>query len=210
MILINLLPHREAARKRRKDLFFVSLGIAAVIGLVISGLIYAWYQAQIATQRGKNTFLQAEVQNLETQIKDVATLQSEIVALKARQAAVEDLQSNRNLPVHIFTELIKQLPDGIFLTTMKQDGFSSLALSGRAQSNERVAEFLRNLSDNSLWFAKPELIQITSGTETLSPRDQRRVYDFQLKTQLRKPTDVQKPALTASTPAANASAAKKN
>lgn len=207
MILINLLPHREAARKRRKDVFYVTLGIAAVLGLVISGLIYGWYQAQIAAQQGKNTFLQAEVQKLETQIKDIAALQAEIVALKARQQAVEDLQSNRNLPVHIFTELIKQLPDGVFLTSMKQDGVSSIALAGRAQSNERVAEFLRSLANDSVWFTKPELIQITAGTENLSVKDQRRVYDFQLKTQLRKPSDLQKPANAASAPVAGASAA---
>jgi type IV pilus assembly protein PilN len=218
VILINLLPHREAARKRRKDLFFVTLGIAAILGLITSGLIYGWYQAQITSQQGKNTFLQAEVKLLETQIKDVATLQTEIVALKARQQAVEDLQSNRNLPVHIFTELIKQLPDGVYLTSMKQDGINSIALVGMAQSNERVAEFLRNLSNNSVWFAKPELVQTTAAIAILTPRDQRRVYDFQLKTQLRKPADVQKPATTASAPvsaalpvpsAAVASAAKK-
>lgn len=206
MILINLLPHREAARKRRKDLFFVTLGIAAVLGLIISGLIYGWYQAQIATQQGKNTFLQGEVKNLETQIKDIASLQAEIVALKARQQAVEDLQSNRNLPVHIFTELIKQLPDGVFLTSMKQEGVSSIALAGRAQSNERVAEFLRSLANDSVWFTKPELVQITAGTENLSAKDQRRVYDFQLKTQLRKPADLQKPAAGASAPVAGSSA----
>lgn len=200
MILINLLPHREAARKRRKEAFFVSLGIAALIGGLICGGIYAWYQAQIATQQGKNAFLQSEVKNLETQIKDVATLQAEIAALRARQLAVEDLQANRNTPVHLLNELVNQLPDGVYVNSMKQEG-TSIAISGVAQSNERVSELLRNLANNSTWFTRPELVEIVAATVALTPRDQRRVANFSLKTQLRNPTDVQKAAAAASAPA---------
>jgi type IV pilus assembly protein PilN len=203
VILINLLPHREAARKRRKDVFFVSLGLAALLGVLVSGLIYGWYQAQIATQQGKNTFLDNEVKQLEVQIKDVATLQTEIAALKARQEAVEDLQSNRNTPVHLFNELVKQLPDGVYVNSMKQEG-ASIALSGVAQSNERVSELLRNLANNSTWFAKPELVEIVAASVSLTARDQRRVSNFSIKTQLRKPADLQKSAASASASASSA------
>jgi type IV pilus assembly protein PilN len=197
VILINLLPHREAARKRRKEAFFVSLGIAAMIGGVICGLIYATYQARISAQNDKNTFLQAEIKKLENEIKEVSTLQAEIAALRARQQAVESLQADRNMPVYLLTELVKQLPDGVYVSSMKQDNVT-LSLLGTAQSQERVSEFLRNLANNSQWFIRPELIEIVAGSVALTPRDQRRVSNFSIKVQVRKPTDVQRPAAGAS------------
>ena len=100
MILINLLPHREAARKRRREAFYALLGVSAVAGLLVAGGIYLWYAAQISTQQGRNMVLTNEIKKLEAQIKDIATLQEEIAALRARQQAVEDLQADRNIPVH--------------------------------------------------------------------------------------------------------------
>jgi type IV pilus assembly protein PilN len=197
VILINLLPHREAARKRRKEAFFVSLGIAAMIGGVICGLIYVAYQAQISAQNDKNNFLKAEIKKLENEIKEVATLEGEIASLRARQQAVESLQADRNMPVYLLTELVKQLPDGVYVTSMKQDNVV-LSLLGSAQSQERVSELLRNLANNSQWFAKPELIEIVAASVALSPKDQRRVSNFSVRVQIRKPTDVQKPAPGAS------------
>jgi type IV pilus assembly protein PilN len=197
VILINLLPHREAARKRRKETFFVSLGIAALIGGVICGLVYAAYQAQISLQNDRNNFLQAEIKKLENEIKEVTTLQAEISSLRARQQAVESLQADRNMPVYLLTELVKQLPDGVYVSSMKQDNVT-LSLLGTAQSQERVSELLRNLANNSQWFVKPELLEIVAGNVNLSPRDQRRVANFSIKVQVRKPTDVQKPAAAAS------------
>jgi type IV pilus assembly protein PilN len=206
VILINLLPHREAARKRRKEAFFISLGAAALLGGLICGAVYVWYQAQISSQQNKNTFLQGEIKKLETQIKDVANLQAEIASLRARQQAVEDLQSDRNMPVHLLNELVKQLPDGVYVNSMKQDG-SNVALAGVAQSNERVSELLRNLANNSTWLMRPELIEIVASSVALSPRDQRRVANFSIKAQLRKPADIEKAAAAASAPAAGAPAA---
>ncbi len=197
MILINLLPHREAARKRRKEAFFVSLGIAAMVGGVICGLIYVTYQERISAQNDKNNFLQAEIKKLENEIKEVSTLQSEIASLRARQQAVESLQADRNMPVYLLTELVKQLPDGVYVSSMKQENVT-LSLLGTAQSQERVSELLRNLANNSQWFVKPELIEIVAGNVALSPRDQRRVANFSIKVQVRKPTDIQKPATGAS------------
>lgn len=207
MILINLLPHREAARKRRKEAFFTTLGAAALLGGLICGGVYVWYQAQISSQQSKNTFLQSEIKKLDLQIKDVATLQAEIAALRARQQAVEDLQSDRNMPVHLLNELVKQLPDGVYVNSMKQEG-ANLTMQGVAQSNERVSELLRNIANNSTWLAKPELIEIVASSISLSARDQRRVSNFSIKAQLRKPTDVLKAAADAASASLGASPAK--
>lgn len=196
MILINLLPHREAARKRKKEAFFVSLGIAALVGGLICGVIYTWYQAQISAQKDKNLFLSLEIKKLEVQIKDIATLQAEIAALRARQQAVEDLQSNRNMPVYLLGELVKQLPDGVYLTSLRQEG-SNVTIVGVAQSNERVSELLRNLANKSEWFSRPELKEIVTSTVSLSARDQRRVGNFNLVVQLKRPADAQKAAAAA-------------
>ena len=197
MILVNLLPHREAARKRRREAFFVALGIAALTGGLLCGAVYSWYQAQISGQQGKNTFLKTEITRLENQIKEIAGLQQEIAALRARQMAVEDLQGNRNLPVYLLDELVRQLPDGVYITSMKQDN-QVVLLTGVAQSNERVSELLRNLGNNSPWLTRPELIEITGKTITLGARDQRRVANFSMRVGLKRATDVQKAAAAAS------------
>jgi len=117
MILINLLPHREAARKRRKEQFFTHLGASALLGGLIGGAVFTWYQGQIAAQQERNQFLQSEISKLDAEIKDIASLQQQIASLRARQGAVENLQANRNLPVHLLEELVAQIPDGIFLKT---------------------------------------------------------------------------------------------
>ena len=185
MILINLLPHREAARKRRRETFFVSLALAAVAGLLICGAMYSWYLAQIDGQRARNAFLQAEITRLDGQNKDIATLQAEITALKARQTAVEDLQGNRNLPVYLLNEMVKQLPDGVYINSLKQEN-QNVLVTGVAQSNERVSELLRNFANNSAWLTKPELVEITAGTVSLTPRDQRRVSNFSMRVEIKR------------------------
>ncbi len=191
MILINLLPHREAARKRRRDLFNVSLGASALLGGIIAGSVFLWYQAAIASQQSNNTLLETEIKKLEAQIKDIATLESEIAALRARQQAVEDLQSDRNLPVHLLTELVNQLPDGVYVNKMTQVD-QSVTLNGVAQSNERVSELLRNLANNTPWFSKPELVEIVSGTASISPKEQKRVANFVIRVRLVRASEAEK------------------
>lgn len=203
MILINLLPHREAARKRRRDVFNVSLGLAALMGGLIAGAIFLWYQAAISEQEGTNFALQAEIKKLEGQIKDISTLESEIAALRARQQAVEDLQSDRNLPVHLLTEIVNQLPDGVYVAKMVQVD-QLVTINGVAQSNERVSELLRNLSSNTPWFSKPELIEIVAGTVALTPRDQRRVANFTIRVRLVRASEAEKTAAAKSSAAASA------
>ena len=192
MILINLLPHREAARKRRRDLFNASLGGAMLVGALLSGAIYLWFEGQISVQQDRNAFLQTEIGRLEKQIKDIATLQAEIAALRARQQAVEDLQSDRNQPVHLLNELVKQLPDGVYLTGFKQENLQ-VSLQGVAQSNERVSELLRNLTNNSPWLERPELVEIVASSVALSPRDQRRVSNFTIRVGLVRASDNRRP-----------------
>ena len=148
MILINLLPHRAEKRRRRKVAFFSGIAVAALVGLMVVGLWFAVVQQLTSGQQERNAFLGREIQTLEAQIRDIAGLKSEIEALKARQKAVEDLQSDRNTPVHLLNELVKQTPEGIYFKSVKQEG-QSLNISGVAQTNERVSEFLRNTNNNS-------------------------------------------------------------
>ena len=193
MILINLLPHREAARKRRRDIFNVSLVASMLLGGIIAGSIFLWFQAAISAQQSNNLALDTEIKKLEAQIKDIATLETEIAALRARQQAVEDLQSDRNLPVHLLTELVTQLPDGVYINKMTQVD-QSLTLNGVAQSNERVSELLRNLANRTPWFSKPELIEIVSGTTAISAKEQKRVANFVIKVRLVRASEAEKNA----------------
>jgi len=197
VILINLLPHREAARKRRREMFQATMVAAALVGLAIVGLIYWWFQMMITDQQDKNNYLRGEIQVLEGQIKDIATIEEEIAALQARQKAVEDLQSDRNLPVHLLNELVQQLPDGVYVTSLKQAD-QVVTMQGMAQSNERVSEMLRNLSNNTPWLAKPELVEIIATNLALSPKDQRRVASFNLRFRLVRSSEAQKSAGAAS------------
>lgn len=196
MIRINLLPHREAARKQRRDAFNVSVGVSFLIGGLIAGMVYMWFQGRISDQQGRNNLLTSEIKRLEAQIKEIAGLEGEIAALRARQQAVEDLQADRNVPVHLMTELVKQFPDGVYIVNMKQDR-QNVQLQGVAQSNERVSELLRNLANGTPWFSKPELVEIVASSVTLAPRDVKRVSNFTVRVQLTRASEVQAAAQAA-------------
>ena len=203
MILINLLPHREERRKRRKAAYFAGLGAAAAFGLAIAGAWYLVLQQMTSSQQQRNQYLGAEIAKLEVQIKDIAQLRAEIESLKARQKAVEDLQIDRNVPVHVLNELVKQTPEGIYFTSVKQDG-QMLTVAGVAQTNERVSELLRNTANNSEWLVKPELVEIKSGGTS---REQKRLYDFSVRLSVKRPAQekaaaVAPAASAASTPSA--------
>ena len=184
MILINLLPHREEKRRQRKRTYFLSLALSAAVG---AGIVLGWYavlQQMTTNQESRNAFLKAEIARLDAQIKDIATLRSEIEALKARQKAVEDLQTDRNVPVYLLNELVKQTPEGVYLTNIRQNG-QIVAINGVAQTNERVSEFLRNTLYNSTWLERPELVEIKTSSTT-NARDQRRLYDFSLRVTIKR------------------------
>ena len=197
MILINLLPHREERRKRRKAAYFLGLGVAAAAGLLVVGSWYLVLQQLIAGQQQRNEFLSVEIKKLEIQIKDIATLKAEIEALKARQKAVEDLQIDRNVPVHILNELVRQTPEGVYFNSIKQDG-QILNLAGIAQTNERVSELLRNTGNNSEWLVRPELIEIKVASVQTASKEQRRLFDFSMRVSIKRPQDVDAQASAAS------------
>lgn len=209
MILINLLPHREERRKRRKAAFFAGLGVSAVAGLVIVGVWYLLVQQMIAAQQDRNEFLKVEIGKLEVQIKDIATLKSEIEALKARQKAVENLQTDRNIPVHVLNDLVRQTPEGVYFTSVKENN-QMLVLAGIAQTNERVSELLRNLAYNAEWLTKPELVEIRAANVQTASREQKRLFDFSVRVAIKRPTDAKAEEAKAATKPGAANAAKKS
>ena len=199
MILINLLPHREEKRKQRKRAYFVSLLAFAVLGVGIVGVWYSVLQQMTSAQEARNAFLKAEIDRLDTQIKDIATLRAEIDALTARKTAVEDLQNDRTVPVYLLNELVRQTPEGVYLTSIRQTG-QVVAINGVAQTNERVSEFLRNTLYNSPWLEKPDLVEIKASTINPNTRDQRRLFDFSMRVTIKR----QQSAVPAAIPASGA------
>jgi len=196
VILINLLPHRELARKKARQVFNTSLAGAAVLGALVAGGVYLWFQNEISRQQERNGFLTSENKKLGEEIKEGATLQEGIAAPKARQQAVEELQAQRKHPVHLLNESVLQLPDDIYLKSIKQEN-QNVLMTGVAQSNERVSELLRNLSRHSDWVSKPELIEIVASNLALSAREQRRVYNFTMRVQLQRASEAQQAASAA-------------
>lgn len=192
MILINLLPHREEKRKLRKQAFFAGLGLSAVAGLVVLVFWYGVIQQEISSQQARNDKLSAAILVLDEQIKSVATLKEEIDALKARQKAVEGLQTDRNMPVHLLNELVKQTPEGMYLKSIRQDG-SSVLVTGLAQTNERVSEFLRNTANNSPWLERPDLVEIkAAGTDasagtSADKKSVQKLFEFSVRVSLKRP-----------------------
>ena len=187
MILINLLPHREAKRRQRKQAFFAGVAAAAIVGLVIAGVWYLVLQQLMSNQLARSQFLKDEIARLDVQIKDIASLRAEIDALKARQKAVEDLQTDRNTPVRLLDELVKQTPEGVFITAIRQTGYQ-VQVNGVAQTNERVSELLRNLLYNSAWLEQPDLVEIRSvNLPTAGSKELRRLFEYQLKVRIKQP-----------------------
>jgi type IV pilus assembly protein PilN len=177
-IRVNLLPHRAERRQRQKKAFVFFTVISLLAGITLVLAVWSVLQGQIASQRDRNEFISAENRKLDLQIREIATLRQEIDALRARQRAVEDLQADRNQPVYLMDELTRQVPEGIYLKSVKQEG-RKVSVAGWAASNERVSEFLRNLQANSKYLERPELIEIrVSGQQP--PGVQRRLFDFSL------------------------------
>ena len=204
MIKINLLPHREEKRKRQKNDFYSLLMIAGVVGVVIVVLVGTIFSRQLSAQADRNSYIVAENLKLDEKIKEVASLKQEIDGLKARQQAVEDLQGDRNQPVFMLDELVKLTPEGVYLRALKQEG-QRILLTGYAQSNQRVAEFLFNLSNKTDWMIQPQLIEIKA-TGIGQGRDAKKVFDFAINVGIKRPREVASSA--ASTAAASVKAAK--
>ena len=192
MIRINLLPHREMRRERRKREFLGNAVATAIVGgvLVFAGGFVI--NQRIDIQSTRNEYVKTALAKLDIEIAEIKTLSEAIASLQARQKAVEDLQSDRTLPVHLFDELVKMMPEGVFLEKLQQVQMT-VTLNGFAQSNERVAELLRNLSDRSEWLEKPQLDEIKEvmvkdpgRTATTAPSGIRRAYEFKLNVLIKR------------------------
>jgi len=179
MVRINLLPHREQKRQARQRQF-VSLAIGLVIlAIAVVGLVHIIIAARIEDQNSRNSLLKTEIAKLDEQIKEIDRLRDQTQALLARKQVVETLQSNRTEAVHLLDQLVRQLPDGIYLKSVKQSG-TKVILDGYAQSNARVSTLMRNI-EGSPWLTAPELIEIRSVA-----LDKQKVNEFTLSLQIKR------------------------
>ena len=200
MIRINLLPHREQRRQARQRQF-VSLSIGlAVLGIMVVIVVHGIFVAQIENQQSRNALLKAEIGKLDEQIKEIDKLREQTQALLARKQVVETLQSNRTEAVHLLDQMVRQLPDGIYLRSMKQVG-AKVTLIGYAQSNARVSTLMRNI-ESSPWLTQPELVEIKSVPSPINK--DLRVSEFTLNVQVKKvaPPEEPKTARPTAPPAA--------
>lgn len=204
MVKINLLPHREEKRQQRKKTFVVMLVAAALVGGLVILAVGGFFASKISDQNQRNDFIKSENAKLDIQITEIASLREEIEALKARQQAVEDLQSDRNQPVYLLDELVKQVPEGVYLKSFKQEA-QRLVLNGYAQSNERVAELLRNLGNNSQWLEKADLVEIRASSAGQG-KDAKRLFDFTINVGIKRPRDKEKQSKTGAAAAGGAAA----
>ena len=155
MARINLLPWRAERRKQRQKEFGVMLGFAALAGLALWFLVNTYYNNQIDGQNERNAYLQDQITQVDGKIKEIEELDRQKARLLARKEVIEQLQANRSQMVHLFDSLVRTIPDGVILTSIKQEG-EKLTLEGRSQSNARVSTYMRNL-EGSGWMTKPEL-----------------------------------------------------
>ena len=158
MIRINLLPHREIARAARRRQFNTLLGLAVAAGVVIVLLGHSLIAARQSSQEARNTFLTQEIAKLDVQIGEIKKIREQTQALLERKQVVETLQSNRTEVVHLFDQMIRLLPDGLYLKSFKQEG-NVVTISGYTQSSARVSTLMRNLEE-SPWFETVNLVEI--------------------------------------------------
>jgi type IV pilus assembly protein PilN len=152
---INLLPWREQERKVRRREFMVAAGAAVFAGILFMGAGKLLYQSWIDAQTEKNNLLKKEIVKLDSQIADIQDLENRKQRLVARMEIIERLQRKRPEIVHLFDELVKTVPEGVYLTQIKENG-NKLEIHGIAQSSTRVSTFMRNI-DASTWMDNPQL-----------------------------------------------------
>ena len=163
MIRINLLPHREIRRKAQQKQFFIMLGVVLGIGAVIWGAVHMTLADQFENQVDRNKYIQDEIAKLDKQIAEIQKLKDQTAALLARKRVVETLQSTRSDVVHLMDQLVRQLPDGVYLRSIKQGG-TRVLISGYTQSQARVSTLMRNL-DSSPHLENPGLIEIKAAVQ---------------------------------------------
>lgn len=197
MARINLLPWRAERRAQRQKAFYGMLAVAAAIAVVLVLLIWFHYDGQIEGQHARNAFLQGEIAKVDAQIKEIDSLDKEKDRLLARKKVIEELQANRSQMVHLFDSLVRTIPDGVVLSSIKQDG-QTLTLMGRSQSNARVSTYMRNL-EGSGWMTRPVLSIIEAKRDDkagiVQTPERALPYMFTLKVELSKPADPGTPPL---------------
>ena len=180
MARINLLPWRAERRKQRQKEAMVMLGLSALGAVLLSVLIIFFYNAQIDGQNERNAYLTAQIEEVKKQNVEIDELDEKKARLLARKEVIERLQANRSQMVHLFDSLVRTIPDGVVLTSIKQDS-ETLSLEGRSQSNARVSTYLRNL-EGSGWMTRPELSIIEAKGD-----DKGLPYEFRLTVKLANP-----------------------
>ncbi len=180
MARINLLPWRAERQKERKKQFFMMLALSAFAGLAVWFLINTYYNAQISGQQARNAFLDQEIVAVQAKITEIQALEEKKNKLLNRKMVIEELQANRSQMVHLFDSLVRTIPDGVILTSIKQEG-DKLTLEGRSQSNARVSTYMRNF-ETSGWMTKPELSVIQAEGD-----DKGLPYTFSLAVTLANP-----------------------
>ncbi|MGB3394385.1 MAG: PilN domain-containing protein [Stenotrophomonas sp.] len=166
MARINLLPWRAERRKQRQREFYSMLGLAAVFGVVLSLLLWFYYSQQISGQNDRNKYLETEITKVKEQNKEIDRLDIQKKRLLDRKQVIEELQGKRSQMVHLFDSLVRTIPDGVVLTSLKQEG-DLLTLEGRTQSNARISTYMRNL-EGSGWMTNPELSVIEAKAQEAS------------------------------------------
>lgn len=178
---INLLPHREERRKRARQHFFVLAGGTAVIGFLVVVLVHGFYAAKIESQDDRNRFLKSEIVKLDKDIAEIKKLRDEIQALLARKQVIETLQADRAQTVHLLDQLVRQMPEGVYLKSVTQKGLR-VNMLGYAQSNARVSTLMRNI-ESSPWLENPVLVEVKA-----SDVSKRRVSEFNLNFSIKRAT----------------------
>ncbi|WP_066731207.1 PilN domain-containing protein [Cupriavidus sp. D384] len=182
---VNLLPYHEARKAARRKKVYTMLGGAAGAGALVVLIGGFFIDSKIDEMTHLNQTLATENSRMDGQIKEVMTLKKDIEALLDRQRAIESLQAERNLPVQLLEELVRQVPEGVYLTSLKQTG-DTFVVAGVAQSNERVSELLRNIGQVQ-WLDRAELVESKAIVMTNNLREQRRLFDFSMRFAYRAP-----------------------
>jgi type IV pilus assembly protein PilN len=190
MIRINLLPHREEKRKRRQQQFTVLAGIAFVIALLVAGAVWLFFDQQVTQQQQNVAYMKAEIDKLDKQIEEIRKIREETAALLAKKQVVESLQSNRSEPVQLLDQLLRQLPEGVYLKSVKQVG-PKVNVMGYAQSNARVSTLMRNLGA-SPYLENPELVEIKAVQAPTNPNA--RVNEFSMNISIKRARAEEQPA----------------
>jgi type IV pilus assembly protein PilN len=191
---VNLLPHREERRKRSRQHFFVLIGGTAVVGALVVVLMHTYYAEKLDVQQSRNQYLKTEIAKLDKEIAEINKLKDEIQSLLARKQIIETLQADRAQTVHLLDDLVKRMPEGVYLKALSQKGLR-INVVGFAQSNARVSTLMRNI-ESSPFLENPELVEVKAASV-----DKRRIAEFNMYMSLKRLASEAKPGAKPAAPA---------